>query len=94
MRCPECGQLEGRLDEARASFSYAMRRLYVRIGVCPKEEFQVLSAILHGAQQGLNAARTALDEHVGPNCCLSLDSEDTGPIVVPSRQHDSNLVCS
>ena len=91
MWCEEREQLEAKLDQARATFRTTMERSRASIAVCPAGEFPILSAILDSAQQNLKAACSAVEQHVREHYCLA--SEDTGPIVVPSRQPSRNLIC-
>jgi hypothetical protein len=69
MQCPRELEPERKHQEASASLDEAVKKLYERIGICPKEEFPFLRLNLDAAWCALEQARSELAQH--KHCCLN-----------------------
>jgi hypothetical protein len=65
-----------RKDYMRAGvfFHAARARLRQRIGICPQNEFLLLSDSLGWASDELERARAAFNAHIQEHCCMVLDN--------------------
>jgi hypothetical protein len=70
MECARMARLRQDYMAASATFHAARTRLSLRIGICPKSEFQMLRDQLERLSDDLKLARTAFDAHTQEHCCM------------------------
>ena len=71
MQCPQSLQLERKHQEAIATLDAAVKKLYERIGICPKDEFKILSLYLDAAWYAVERVQSELAQHIEEHGCLT-----------------------
>jgi hypothetical protein len=69
MNCEEKARLAAHFEETTAKFSSAVSDLRRRIGVCPKEEYELLNRIANESRVKSEHARLALEKHIADHRC-------------------------
>ena len=69
MQCRQSLQLERKRREAIATLDAAVKRLYERTGICPKEDLALLRLNLEAAWYAVEHVQSKLAQHIKEHGC-------------------------
>ena len=69
MQCPQSLQLERKHQEASAALDAAVKKLYERIGIRPKEDLALLRLNLEAAWYTVEHVQSELAQHIKEHGC-------------------------